>query len=80
MLPAIHFNDQVFLYADKIDNKGTNRILPPEFPAAKLSVPQMTPQQPFGISQAFSQGPGALLGHSSHPSPQPSPLSGEREF
>src|SRR5208337_1497346 len=80
MWPAINFNDKVFLYTDKIDNKGTNRILPPEFPAAKLSIPQMTPQQPFGIGQAFSQGPGTLPGQLSHPSPQPSPLSGEREF
>jgi hypothetical protein len=57
MWPAINFNDKVFLYADKIDNKGTNRILPPEFPAVKFPIPQMTPQQPFGISQAFSQRP-----------------------
>jgi hypothetical protein len=41
MWPSINF--KVFLYADKIDNKGTNRILPPEFPAVKLSIPQMTP-------------------------------------
>jgi hypothetical protein len=78
MLPAINFNDQVFLYADKIDNKGTYRILPLKFSAAQFSITQMTPEKPFGIGQAFSQGPGALIGHC-HPSPQPSPLSGERE-
>jgi hypothetical protein len=81
MWPAINFNDKVFLYADKIDNKidnkGTNRMLPPEFPAIKFSILQMTPQQPFGISHAFSQGPGALLGHEPPLTPALSPLRGE---
>jgi hypothetical protein len=77
MWPAINFNDKVFFYADKIDNKGTSRILPPEFPAVQLSIPQMTPQQPFGISHAFSQGPGALLGHEPPLTPALSPLRGE---
>jgi len=77
MWPAINFNDKVFLYADKIDNKGTNMILPPEFSAVKFSIPQMTPQQPFGISHAFLQGPGALLGHEPPLTPALSPLRGE---
>jgi len=47
MWPVINFNDKIFLYTDKIDNKGTNRILPPEFPAVKLSIPQMTPSAAF---------------------------------
>ena len=80
MLPAVYFDDYVFLDTDKIDNKGTNRILPPEFPASKFPVPQMTPQSPFGIGQALPQGLGELPGQSSNPSPQPSPLAGEREF
>jgi hypothetical protein len=77
MWPAINFNDKVFLYADKIDNKGTNMMLPPEFPAVKFLIPQMTPQQPFGISHAFSQGPGALVGHEPPLTPALSPLRGE---
>ncbi len=77
MWPAINFNDQVFLYADEIGHIRTNRILPPEFPAVQLSIPQMTPQQPFGIGQAFSQGPSALPGHEPPLTPALSPLRGE---
>ena len=78
MLPAINFNDQVFLYADKIDNKWTYRILPPEFPAAQFSIPQMTPKQSFGIGQALPQGPGELYESLKPPlTPALSPRRGE---
>jgi len=40
----------------------------------------MTPQQPFGISHAFSQGPGAMLGHEPLLTPALSPLRGEGVF
>jgi hypothetical protein len=80
MLSAINFNNNIFLQADKIHNKGTHRILPPEFPTAQLSIPQMTPQPPFGIGHLLSQGSGELPGHLRRPSPQPSPLAGERGF
>jgi len=76
---AIYFNDNVIFYADKINNKGTHRILPPEFPAAQLPIPQMAPQQPFGIGQAFSQGFGALVGHEPPLTPTLSPRRGEGE-
>jgi len=34
MLPAINFDDNIFFRTNKIDNKRTCRMLPPEFPAA----------------------------------------------
>jgi len=79
MSAAIYFNDNVFFYADKINNKGTHPILAPEFPAAQLPIPQMAPQQPFGIGQAFSQGFGALVGHEPPLTPTLSPRRGEGE-
>jgi len=71
-------HDYIFLYADEIHNKGTYRILPPEFPAAELSIAQMAPKQPFGVRHPLTQSPGELHSQLRHPSPRPSPLAGER--
>jgi hypothetical protein len=49
MFPAINFNNHIFLDADKIDYERPYRILPLEFPAAQLPIPQMPPKQSFGI-------------------------------
>jgi len=35
----------------------------PEFPAARFSIPQMTPEQPFRNGHSLPQGPGARPGH-----------------
>ena len=49
MLPTINFDDNFFLQADEIYYKRSHRMLPPEFPAAKLSVLEMIPEPSFGI-------------------------------
>jgi hypothetical protein len=63
MLPAIHLNDYFFLQADKIGYKRSHRVLPPEFPAAELPIPEMVPEPSFGIGHVLSQDSGELRGH-----------------
>ena len=79
MLPAVHFDDYHFFRADKVNDKRADGILTPEFKAAKSAVSEMIPKQPFGIGQPFPQGPDEFPIRC-HPSPQPSPLPGEREL
>jgi hypothetical protein len=63
MLPAVNFNDNFFLQADKIDYIWPHRMLPPEFPTAELPVPEMVPEPSFGIGHVFAQHSGELRGH-----------------
>jgi hypothetical protein len=69
MLPAVHLDDSFFLQAEKIDYIFTHRMLPPEFPAAELPIPEMMPEPSFGIGQAFSKDSGELGCQSCPPSP-----------
>ncbi len=49
VLPSIKFNNQLFLYADEIDNVFTHGVLPTELNAIEVLAPEISPQKGFGI-------------------------------
>jgi len=70
MLPAIDLDNEFRLKANKIDDVGADRKLPPETQRSDLLAPQFTPQHALGIrwfrAQSFD-----VLSHDPLPLPLP---------
>lgn len=58
MLAAIEFDDQFFIYANKINNIRTYRVLAPEFGTVQTLAAQLLPDFAFGIGFGFSEFAG----------------------
>jgi hypothetical protein len=55
VLTAVESHDQEFLARTKVDDKVSNRKLPPEFHAAKSGVTQARPEPSFSVSLISSE-------------------------
>ena len=80
VLPAVYFNHELTINADKVAYIWTDRVLPPELAAGDGSIAQQLPQAAFGVGLCFAKLSGFVLHRIHclfhHPSPRPSPLEG----
>ncbi len=58
MLPAIQFDNQPVLHANKINDVATHRFLPLEFQSHEAMRTQVIPQTLLGIGLVGAQGFG----------------------
>ena len=63
VLAAIHFDDQLLLQANEIDDEAVARRLAAEMKAALAPRAQMNPQFDFLRSHRLAQLTGDLIGH-----------------
>ena len=61
MLSTIKLNDNLFVKGDKVYDVRFNRLLPTELYTFKLTVSQVTPENPFNVSSVISQFYGIFL-------------------
>jgi hypothetical protein len=60
VLSSIRFNNEASFAADKIDNVGTDRLLPNELVSVKGERPKPIPQSSLSLSGGLSQASGPL--------------------
>ena len=77
MLTSIEFDDNAAFRTRKISNEQSDRMLAAEFPPGQCAIPQVSPQQSFGIGLISTKRPSPRCCVSPHPSPLPK--IGERE-
>ena len=66
VLAAICFNDEPLLGASEVDDKGADRVLPPEAIAGESSRTQVSPQTDLGVRRHTSEVAGKVYGHGMH--------------
>jgi hypothetical protein len=60
MLTAIKLQNQLTLKTDEVNNIGAEWHLPAELELRETAIPQLAPNELFGIGQALSQCAGAF--------------------
>jgi hypothetical protein len=55
MLTAIDFNHQLLFQTDEINDKETDRALPPKFVSAKLAKAKVAPENSLSVGWIVSQ-------------------------
>jgi hypothetical protein len=63
VLPSVDLNNEATITANKIDDIGTDRILPDELVSIQPARPQPMPERRFGIRSGLPQTPGASCFH-----------------
>ena len=62
MSATVQLNRQLYLWAVEIEDIRINRMLPPEFLARKVTVPQVAPKKTFPLGRMRSQISSAAHG------------------